>query len=450
MRSFTYEEDFDYLVEIIKDYPGSGLGPDFNLIIGEHDDYSMIFDRGEHKIGGDSPAWLLTTNLPVKIRRSLERAPVRLETVIGNITMPIMEGRMLSRVPSTSDDTSTDLIFGTPGSFLDKVKLRVPTSYSGRTPRAVLRDAIYRVRDYNRSRVEIPNFTSPLLYFTGEDQFVDEDSPKTILDAVAERLRFTQWDTMSDYGTRIMLDPGAGEGYPYAWEYDAQGPEVFRWNEPAWATPDEQYTSVIVRDRYEDGTLRILYEAPVSYAAFEYEPTADQPMYISWEAVGTTDADARTVAVQTAEALSRGGYRSEYEVAYNPLLEPFDVLIAHEEYEDQTGLYKRVWRQIVESLTNSIDDQGVKTKIGYRSYILSEERMPDPPIILPGISLGNAPTRLTMEQGLKPSDALKPYDGLKPTTTYYIRSGLKPHIYLKPHANLKPHDNVPEPQRQPA
>ena len=448
MLSFAYQEDFDYLVETIKDYPGSGTGPDWNLVIG-NDDYSDIFDKGDIKIGGDSPAWLLTANLPTKIRRSLERAPVRFETVIGPYTIPILEGRMLSRVPSTSDDYSTDLIFGTPGSFLDKVKLKEPLSYSGRTPHAVLRDAIFRVRDYNRSMVQIPNFTSPLLYFTGENAFADEDTPKTIMDAVLEKLKFVQYDTMANYGTRILLDPAAGEGYPYVWEYDAQGPEVFRWNEPAWASPDEQYTSVIVRDRYEDGTLRILYEAPVNYAGFEYAPTADQPLFIPWEAVEASAIDARTLAIQTAESLSRGGYRAEYEVAYNPLLEPADVLIAYEEYEDQTGKYERVWRQIVEALTHTIDESGARTAIGYRSYILSEERLPDPAIRLPGVTPGNAPTRLTIREGLKPSDALKPHDGLKPIGNYYIRSGLKPHGFLKPSNKLKPYDNYVESQRQP-
>jgi hypothetical protein len=395
VRRLYYEEQHDELVAFLKSPEYRSVGLDFRFYMGDVDLSDALGD-GDYGVSASDVAWSLSTTIPRRLPKRLRGAPVTLICDIAGASVTVFKGTLSVPVPAT-DEYSTDLLAATPGAMLDKVALGVNTEYPGRSPEAVIRDALYHVAYYDRSKLLIPEFNTPTLDFiealgTG---FADEATPKSVIDSVLDIIDAWHYDTGYDAGTRVFRNPGTGEGLDVAWQYDTDSHEVFQWTEPTWDNPDEQYAKVVVRRYNEEGDLALWTEAPINYGELDYPPLANQILFISWDETQGTDSEARQRSVNTARSLARGSFSNSPVVAYNPLLEPGDVLTFLSEYEDDTGLYRRVWRSVVAGLSAPFGE-GVSTQLDTTDALVLEERLPDPPILLSGVTAGNvvAPPKL--------------------------------------------------------
>ena len=387
MRVLYNREEQDKLVSFLKSTEYQAEGVEFRFYVGPRD-FSDVLETGDYKVGGDSPAWSLSTNLPLRLGKRLRGAPVRLFADLSNMSMMVFYGKLSLPVPSP-DTYSTDLLAATPGALLDKVKLEEDVEYPGRTPRAVLQDAFQRVGSYDRSRIFIPRFEKPILDFTQAAQtgFKSSDSAKTVIDAVNNALTISYYDTSYDAGVDVSTALGTGEGIEIDWKYQIEGHEVFSFPEPKFATPDEQYSRVVVEARNDDGSIRLSVDAEVDNSDLEYPPLENQTMYIPWEGVDGSDEDARQLATDTARSLKFGSWTVDPIVAYNPLLKPGRPVTFAGEHEDDEGMWWRVWRCLVTGIGSPFGS-GVASQLATRAVLVQNDRMPDPPIILGGISPG--------------------------------------------------------------
>lgn len=395
MRLHPIDAEHAKLVDYIRDYAEADIAPNWQGTIAE----TVIGHRintAELAITMDSPAWSLTSEVFGRIPIKLSNAPVYLEVEFGDVTFPILNAATSLPIPSDNTDAGyqTQLLASTPGGMLDKISIGERLEYVSERPETIIRDAIYRNPLYDPGLVQIAEFNSPLITRVGSDGFEDEATLRNILEAVQEQVGCSYYDTPLG-GFRCFKDPGFGEGSSVAWYYDANSSEVLLWNEPTWATPDEQYTEVIVRDPLPEGATggmgpgnnyRIWVMRPVNYGWMDWPPVAGQTLWIPFDGTGT-DAytDARNIAAEEARKLSNGLFLGEVSVAFNPLLEPLDVLEFAETAEDDTGVYRRTWRAVIEELNHQYGEALV-TNIVYRATLVNEERLPDPEIGLPGAS----------------------------------------------------------------
>jgi hypothetical protein len=396
MRTIYDAETHAWLVEVIKDYRLLGLPVGFLMQYGPYD-VSDRLENGDWGSGGDSYSWDLSANVwgafPARRTRN---APVKLWANFGGFLMRVFEGP--TSWPTPTEDYSTEVLAATPGSLSDKITLGEWVGYRGRTPRWCYLDALHRNPLYDRARLEIPNITTPLVYRLQDagDAFADSDTPASIMSFIEELTGTIGFDTPIDNGHALYLDVGTGENQPVAWTYDASDErEVLeRFVEPTPAAPDEQYRRVIVRDRFDSGEYRIYETFDVDYSMWDYPPVAGQDLYIDFSGADlpADDPEADTAnaafrrAHKEAQILSNFLHAGSATVAFNPLLEPQDVVAFESRYEDETGYYRRVWRSVIEGISHAFDEATLETNLDFRCVLVEEARLPDPPIVLRGVS----------------------------------------------------------------
>jgi hypothetical protein len=380
------------LVEIIKDYEAAEALVELSLFI-DGRDFSELLQSGDVSGGSDAVAWSMGATLATKLEGGLENSPVRLDAYVGGIPVAVFRGYM--PVYQTSDEGfQTDIVCATPGYLLDKIRLREHTDYNGRTPQAVLRDAFYRNPLYDRGQVRIPRFETPVITMIGSEGFEDAATPADVMAAVAGALEFIAFDDVVSRGVKVLRAPGPmGEGSPIVWEYQSDGRDVKSWASPRFATPDEQYRTVIVRALLDDGSYRVAAERPVNHKRLKYPPVEGQILYVDWEGVGQSDAEADDLATKIARELAGGRYVGDTEVAWNPLLEPGDTIVFRETAEDESGFYAKTWRCQITGLSSPFGET-LSTGISYDATLALSERLADPPIRVPGLTPGNIPARL--------------------------------------------------------
>lgn len=398
-----YNADMEaWLHEVIRDYEAhENLAVGFLMLYGPLDVTDRL-EAADWGAGGDSWSWDLSAtiwgHLPTRVSggRDARNAPVQLTANFGGYLLPIFEGR--TSWPSTSDDYATELLAATPGAYLDKVTLGGYVEYRGHSPQWVYRDALRRVPLYDFGRLRIPAFESPGIWRTIDtgDAFVDADTPGSIISFVDELTGAMGFDDPVGRGHHVLRDVGTGETAEVAWRYDATDERqvLERFEEPVPAAPDEQYRRVIVRDRFDDGTIRVREIFAVDYSRWENPPLAGQDLIIDFagtedtlgEPVDVTAEAAYRRAQKEAALLSNFLHSGSATVAFNPLLEPKDVVTFESKYEDDTGLYRRLWRAVLEGVSHSFDNATLQTELEFTCVLMEEARLPDEPIVLRGLT----------------------------------------------------------------
>lgn len=395
MRLIYNREMHEHLLEIVSDYEGHNASTDLMLDVGDVE-LSDRLEDGDWQVSKDSPAWTLAPNVSGVLPSQLQNAPVKLRVNIAGIFLDVFDG--LATDPEPHDDYSSSLLAGTPGTLLDKIPLGAPVEYKDKTPEWVIRDALHRIRQYDRGKITIPNFERPVInkLLREGDGFEDNQHPRDILDSVSEILGCSYYDKPIGNGHKCYRDVGTGEGETITWSYDADDDkQVYAWSNPSPALPEQQYTSVVVRERRDDGTLAFWEEVPVFYTNLKYPPPQGQILFVDFDTATDPEgdplynlarADAHRRAVKEARTLSRMIHYGSFDVAFNPFLEPVDVLTLESTREDDTGFYRTIFRAVIEDLMHPFSASSIYTTIGYRAAIVKEVRLPDPPIVLPGIT----------------------------------------------------------------
>jgi hypothetical protein len=378
--------------EWVKDYARSGIAPQPLLQIGTTD-YTQRLDGANWQVQSGSPAWDLSASLTGNIPAARARnAPCTLAFDFGGIKVDMFHGR--GSWPQPDQDNVTTVLAVTPGGWLDKLPLGTAVTYINRTPQWVLRDALTRVAYYNRGMIFIPAFNNPLITRQVDDAFEDAAHPIDIIQAVAGMLNISYYDTPVNFGHVVRLDVGTGDGENVAWAYNAQDDKevLEKWVEPTPVSPDEQVTEVVVREYFENGTLKVWEKAAVPYFGLDYPPLSGQIQFIDFVSspddpiqLPKTQADAHAQAVKEARKYIYLEHTTTQKVAFNPFHLPNDVLTWSSEYEDDTGFYARQWRTVVQGVEHDYAETELATMLDLSCYLLSEDRLPDPPIRLSGI-----------------------------------------------------------------
>lgn len=393
MRSGPSTSQTARLISIIKDYEKAGIAVDLRLEI-DGKDYSDRLESGDWGISKDDVAWTLSCNLSGWLPADIVNSPTKLIVDIDGIVMVGFYGRI--SIPTPKPEYYTEFNAATPGALLGKVALREETEYLQRSPEFIIRDALYRVQFYDKGQIRIPEYNKPLIDRVEDDAFNDDQHPSDILDTVKEEISAQFYDTPTG-GHVVLPFSGAGEGLPVVWTYDATDDrEVFVWTPPAFASPDEQFTSVVVRHRDKDGDNVIEEEQPVNYFAFAHPPATDQTLYIEFtEEFDEADLNhqgaaqrARQLATDNANALSLGTYNGQHTVAFNHLLEPGDIISFDEEYEDDSGLYHRRWRCVIEGMKHSFGE-ALETVLDTRCYLMRIVKISELNPAIPGVTPGS-------------------------------------------------------------
>lgn len=407
MRKLYREAQQERLLAILEDFGRYDASLHLVLRIAGVD-YSDELESGEVGSAADHPAISLSATLAARPSQDLMNAPIYLAADIDGIIVPLLYATRSMPEPTTDNTYATDLLAASPGALLDKVAvkpnntLKNVTEYIGWTPERVIQDALFRcggVGGYDRGRIRIAQFGSPLIYRVAKDKDNSQSAQeipaafeigtrcKAILDSIKPEVNCLYRDT-PDAGHECVPDPGIGQGVESVRNYEVMGGEVLHWNPPVPAAPDEQPSEVIVYARGEDGQYVIgPITEPVYWGNIPYPPHADQTIYINMSDQSLMNVtNARQLAVDTARAYGRGGvYKAEVEVSFNPLLQKGDVLTFYEDYRDDTGLYRRAWRSVIEAYKHPFGE-GISTVLSCRMYLASKQRLRDPLAPLEGYS----------------------------------------------------------------
>jgi hypothetical protein len=235
------------------------------------------------------------------------------------------------------------------------------------------------------------------------DGFEDEAHPMDIISSVDEEAKSVEYDTPYNRGFVWILDPGYGEGQEVVWEYDATSTdEVIEWTEPEWASPDEQFVEVVVRSRLDDtsatdgvgpgGKYRIWETWPVYYE-HDYPPIDGATHFIDISAEDdpsqqyVADEAARTEARELARKYSKGQYAGTMTVAFNPLLEPYDVYTVAADREDISGRYRLLWRCVIDGIEHGFAEE-LETRLSFIATIARSRKIGEPTAPVAGLSAG--------------------------------------------------------------
>lgn len=399
-RSFSSLRTQEQWTQIVRDYEGSDELVAFRLIVGGKD-FSRSLDTGTLSADTGALPWALSVTLSERLPVQYLNAPVQLWAEMGGSTMVLFKGD--ASYPMPSEEWATQLTALTPGHWMDKATLDEPVEINGEPPNDAIRNALYRV-PYDRSLVSVYPWATPLIYrlrnatLPADDTpgswaagYERMDSPKSILDSVLAEVQGLSIDHPLGGNTTIR-DPGVGEGSVPVWNYEAVSREVLEpFISPAWAAPDEQITSVVVQDILESGEDRIPpKEWVVDYSGMPYPPRVARTLYIDLsDQTPAAEAEAQSLAIQSARVAGKGLWTGGHTAAFNPFLLPFDVVTMGHNHEDSTGRYRRLWRCIITALSHNFGTDALSTDLGWNAVLLQNQRIPDPPIVLAGVTAGN-------------------------------------------------------------
>lgn len=397
MRKIYDIETDEWLRAVIADNEGTGVFPDLNIQYGDIN-LSERWEQGDWQINDSGMGWHLSMDVWGRLPGSAldyQNAFLTITADFEGILVPALQAPV--SIPEELPDNSTNILAGTPGVLADKIPLGQPVEYPNRTPLWVIRDALYRIPYYDRGHIRIPDFDRPLVdrRLKNGDGFEDSAFPSNVLEAMKPLVSCAYNDTPVNLGHVVSRDVGSGEGQPVVWHFaeDDNRQMLEEFKNPAPAAPDEQYTKVVCRDRFEDGSIKIWEEADVDYSRLRYPPPPGRILFVDFKA-SETDADeiltaevARARAVQEAQAFERLLHFGSMVVSFNLFLEPGDVVTIASTREDDIGRYKLSWRAVIEGIMHRFGgSETIITEISYRAMLMQEERITHAPIILPNVS----------------------------------------------------------------
>lgn len=390
-----------WLREVVSDYEGSGISPDLYIQYGDLQ-LTERWEQGDWQISDKATGWNLSMDIWGRLPGSAfdyQNANLAIVGEFAGALVKLLDAPVST--PKEMPDHTTNILAGTPGVLADKIPLREPVEYINRSPKWVIRDALYRIPYYDKGHISIPEFELPIIdrRLINGDGFEDSAYPKDILTAMKDITKCVYNDTPINRGHTVSRDIATGEGQQVVWHFsesdDKQIAEEFENPEPA--APDEQYTKVVVRDRFDDGTIRIWEEAEVDYSLLRYPPPPGRILFVDYKATDPLDPltaqTARARVVEEARSLRRLIHFGSLVVHFNFFIEPGDVITISSTREDDVGYFDLTWRCVVEGVAHRFGgSESILTEITYRAVLAQETRVAHLPLFLPGVSTQVADT----------------------------------------------------------
>lgn len=398
MRQIYDIETDEWLRTITQDYEGTGIFPELHIQYGDIP-LTDRWEQGDWQIQDSGFGWHLSMDIWGMLPGSAfdyQNAFLSIKAEFNGILVSALDAPV--SIPEERPDYTTNILAGTPGVLVDKIPLGAPVEYGATgevTPTWVIRDALYRVPYYDRGYIQIPEFDRPLVnrLLANGDGFEDAAYPKDILTAMQEITSCTYNDLPVRLGHTVGRDVGLGEGRPIVWHFDEEDDRqvLEEFQNPAPAAPDEQYTKVVCRDRFDDGTIRIWEEADVDYSRLRYPPPPGRILFVDFKStdpdVTLTSATARDRVIEEVRVLERLLHFGSIVTSFNLFLEPGDVITISSTREDDMWRYRLLWRAVIEGIAHRFGgEETITTQIDYRAVLMSEERIAPTPIVLPGVT----------------------------------------------------------------
>ena len=336
--------------------------------------YELLMNGVPHELKeasrktGDSGSLQLDAVLAGSVPARLANADVRFSVEVAGSKIP----RLWGKATGLQDDGPyTRLVADSPGVSLgDRSFGPNPDRtakgfwrFAGIRPNVVLWDVASR-GVYDMARVDIAPVSEPL---------VDKEYPtrSSLAEARTEVMALAGLvgvDT-ADLGWRVFKDPGLGSRSRVSWEYDANGPEVFR---DGWKTSlSRKLYSVVVLYRDEADGTTTEWSAPVDNSGLENPPPKDA---ILWEEFADfspeADAKANKRVRELAEMARLGVWTATLECLYNPLLERYDQVLVTHVKQEAAGLVRRVWLLVIETPAEQVP--GWRSSFAGTATILEE------------------------------------------------------------------------------
>lgn len=400
MRQLYFQSEHERLLGILEGLDSSITGVELLLSLANVD-YTDELLAGEVGTDSSTPAITMDATIAARPPAELLNAPASLSADIDGIRVTLLDA-VMSHTVSKDNSYTTDILAASPGALLDKVVM-IPsntakhvTEYIGVTPEKVIQDAIYRcsgVGGYLGGSVRIAAFGRPLIYRIAKDKndsssttdvppaFEDESHPADVLASIQPEVNCLYRDTWGRRGFSCIPMPAPGLSFDSVWGYEVMGGQVLKWTPPALASPDEQYTEVVVRDRAEDGVYPFPPQRePVYYREVRYPPHANRTFFPPFsDKSGNAVVNARQLAVATARSIGNYLlYTGEQTVSFNPLLEKGDVVTFYEDYKDDTGRFRRTWRAIIDSMKHPWGVAHIETVLSCKMYLIRTQQVSDP------------------------------------------------------------------------
>ena len=314
--------------------------------------------------------------------RRLEGATVRLYAEVEDVLVPGMVG--VKTLPEVGEDNaSTELLSASAGAELATTKLGEPVSYPGRSPEFVVRDALRRIKSYERGAIRVDPLGTPIFNLVGQTSFRPEEFCLDVLSRVNHVAELYLFRDTPPGGHAATASLGLGRAEEVSRTYDWR--DLAGWRRPTRKT--EQYAAVEVFRELPNGEDDYRRRADVPYRGLDRPPDPDHVLMIpsTDDTPGASDRALRR-ARDDAEKLARGLYGGEVGLpAFDPLVQKGDLLRVDSEDRDDDGLWDRAYLLRVKTYKHP-RKRSLETIVGYSATILEEDLIKPPAFVMPGLS----------------------------------------------------------------
>lgn len=354
----------------------STAAPFFKLLIG-NEDYSDRLITAKWGSAKDTPALTLQATLAGTLPARLENASVELVTEVDEVSIPQFYGKASRPRATTGDVFTTGLIAATPGALLDKITLDAYTTYPGYTPNRIILDALLRVPTYESGQISVEVTSTPVLTFTGDKGFSDDQTPANILAEVKKQADYVLYDTPF-LGCVAEKVPQIGDLSRVIRTYNAG--DLINYSPPTLA--DQQYTAVVARrvDPANRANYLVYAKAPIDTSYLPNPPVGPRTLFINFDdETASGPSAAQQTAYDRAERLKFGVFSASQQFPYDPLLTKYDAYLVNDSYEDDEQIWKISWLYFVDGFWHELLSTGeVRTTVEATVTRVSSEPQPAP------------------------------------------------------------------------
>lgn len=401
--------------DTISDPEGYTLG--MGLLIGG-EDYTERFFEGAW--GQQAIPITLDGSVAGYLPTRLDGEKVELFVSIDGIKIPQLLSEKMEFLPGEGLGI-TDMLASSPGAYFngdDAIKLNEEQEYIDLAPEDVVRDAALRL-PYEKSLISVDEVSDITLNYSGfGDQagFRPEDAAGDVLSRVEETVGYLYRDTVyKGFRGSIPRPLSRGQAVPEFRAFTAS--DIPDWLRPARTSL--RYYDVRVYRENPDGTLAFESREVIPYQGIKKRPLPGQTLNIVLDdESGVGSASARRRAVLEALEQGRATYGGQLTFpAFDPLVELEDRFSIYERFENNDGLFERLWLMKILSYSNpygtestsgsggasstenlhaALVDAGsntgvLATMVAYSAAIVEEEKVYVPTLIIPrsALSLGS-------------------------------------------------------------
>lgn len=354
----------------------------FDLAIDDKDCSELILEGtwGSEDHGGIHTDFTLATRLLADDTSS------SFAISLNGVSIPQMAG-VTAFCTIDRNSAATQVLGLSARSEANRRPLNKVTEFPGVTPDRVVDKAMSLIPYYSPHYTRIDPVKEPVLYFQRPDaHFWPNEFVGDIFQRVEEqtplKIRDNAWGGLT---ASVVADATEVKDYRHynAGDFPLDG----RWRPPPRS--ERRYSDVVVFKRNPDGSDAFQPEiAGIDYRGL-HPPLKDTSLWVQLDdATPNAPVAARSLARSMAKKLARGVFKDSGLVLpfFDPLVELQDVFLVYEMWDDDTGLWDRLWMCWVESYQH--DKETLATEVSYSAALIENDKVEAPVLAMAGVSRG--------------------------------------------------------------